>query len=230
MEYLSNIELYYTRPDNFTGGEVILQGEDFYHAAKVMRHKDGDMIFITNGEGKIARCRIIDAGKDKFILTVDEQYAYTDNLKNIIFCIPRLKSSDRFEFALEKCVELGITHFIIYEADRAVAKGNKSDRWQKITLAAMKQSLRSFLPKIEITGNLSEIADRHGKKFVFEQNCSANFNPLKINKSDVSYFIFGPEGGLDEKEIDLFKSEEIYKLSDIRLRSETAVIVCASRL
>ncbi len=230
MEYLSNIELYYTPPENFAEDKIILEGEDFHHASKVMRHKQGEKIFVTDGRGNINCCEISIINKDHLLLIAEEKFTYTDKFKKIFFCIPRLKSADRFEFAMEKSVELGVTHFIIYDAERAVAKGSKTDRWNKIVLAAMKQSLRSFLPAIEISGGPDEIADRYGAKFVFEQNSSNGFYPDKIDDSEDSYFIFGPEGGLSEKELNLFKGDDIYKLSDTRLRSETAVIVCASYL
>ena len=77
-------------------------------------------------------------------------------MKNIFFCIPKLKYSDRFEFALEKCTELGITNFIIFDSERSIHKSDKKERWEKIVLSAMKQSLRSYLPNITVINSLIE--------------------------------------------------------------------------
>ncbi len=48
------------------------------------------------------------------------------------------------------------------------------------------------------------------------------------NPDETYYFIFGPEGGLSEKELNFFEGENIYKIYDNRLRTETAVISAAT--
>lgn len=230
MEYLSNIELYYSPQDCFTQDKIVLAGEEAYHAAKVMRHKPGDNIFVTDGHGKICGCRIVSVDKERLLLQIGEEHNYVNKFNMIYFCIPRLKNNDRFEFAVEKCIELGVTNFIVYDAERAVAKGNKTARWNKIGLAAMKQSLRSFLPEFIFTDSLEKIADKDGVKYIFEQNTINKFAAEEKIFKEKSYFIFGPEGGLSSTEIGLFDTSEVYKLADNRLRSETAIIVCAGRL
>ncbi len=230
MEHLSNIELYYSLPENFGTEEIRLTGEDFYHAAKVMRHRENDIVFITDGNGKIFKCSAEKILKDEMVLKEIEHYQYENNKSNIFLCIPKLKHPDRFEFALEKCVELGIINFIVFDAERSVAKGNKIERWQKILLAAMKQSLRSYLPSIKTVHSLQEIVELNGKNFVFEQNTENGFNKTKVNFASKSYFIFGPEGGLSSNELSLFDSKDIYNISSNRLRSETALILAASLL
>ncbi len=71
-----------------------------------------------------------------------------EKFPNITIFIPILKSSDRMETALEKCVELGFTNFVIFSAEKSPKKGIKLNRLDKIALAAMKQSLQSNKPKI----------------------------------------------------------------------------------
>ncbi len=230
MEYLSNIELYFTVPDNISGTSVVLTGEDFRHAVKVMRHRTGEIIYVTNGLGRIFECEISKTEKDNIKLISKNEFVYVNRLRNIYFCLPKLKSGERFEFALEKSVELGITNFIVFDAERSQVKGNRTERWQKIALAAMKQSLRSFLPQIISVGSIKDIAELKGNKYVFEQKATNIFNINNKGYSNNSYFIFGPEGGLSESELKYFEDNEIYSLHENRLRSETAVVLCASML
>jgi len=91
----------------------------------------------------------------------------------------------------------------------------------------MKQSLRAYSPKIKLVKNLSDIAESNGEKIIFEQNAKRNFQ-FEFVMDKKYYFIFGPEGGLTENEINLFDTELIYSLSDHRLRSETAIVKVAS--
>ena len=195
-----------------------------------MRHVVGDEIYVTNGCGNIFITRVSKLNISFVELLVQKTYNYENRLKSIFFCIPKLKNPERFEFILEKCTELGITNFIIYDAERAISKGNKIERWNKILLSAMKQSLRSYLPKISLGGSIEKIYEKPGLKLVFEQNSKLDFEKSNCDLSNNSYFIFGPEGGLSERELGLFSDFEKYNLADNRLRVETAVIKCASLL
>jgi 16S rRNA (uracil1498-N3)-methyltransferase len=229
LEYLSNIELYYSSPQNFTGSKIIIEGEECKHIKNVMRHSPGDEIYVTNGKGKISLSEILTIDKSVIETLVKQEFIYKDENQNLTFCLPKLKNHDRFEFALEKCTELGITKFIVFDSVRSVSKGNKLERWQKILLAAMKQSLRSFLPQIELL-SMNDIAERNGEKIIFEQNSDRYFSKSLIDKNKDYYFIFGPEGGFDDKEFKFLSSAVKFKLAENRLRSETAIIKCASLL
>jgi len=225
--YLSNIELYYTPSRNISENRIIIEGEEYYHIIKVMRHSAGDELYVTGGEGKIYSGRINNINKNNLELTIENTLSYENKLKNIFFCIPKLKNSDRFEFALEKCTELGITNFLVFESERTISKSKKIERWNKILLSAMKQSLNSFLPQID-TVNFNNIFDLHGIKVGLEQSSQKKISDFKLNVDESYYFIFGPEGGLSEKELSIFEKGNIYKISDNRLRTETAVVTTAS--
>ena len=69
-----------------------------------------------------------------------------------------------------------------------------------------------------------------GRKIGFEQNSSNKINNLKLIPDINYYFIFGPEGGLDKDELELFNPENIYNLAENRLRTETAIIKAACLL
>lgn len=230
MEHLSNIELYYSEPGNFADGSVIIRGDDFHHITRVMRHSAGDEIFVTNGEGKIFSCSISSTTGNELAAQVEKEYSFENKFGNITFCLPKLKSSDRFEFALEKAAELGVVNFMIFNSARTVAKGSKIERWNKIAVAAMKQSLRSYLPVISEVKGLIDIVSFGGELVAFEQNSSLNLTDLRINGKKNYYFIFGPEGGLDGNELSLFNDQQLFNLAGNRLRSETAVIKAASLL
>ena len=192
-----------------------------------MRHSVDDELYITDGKGKIYFGRINKINKNNLELNFEKTLTHENKLKNIFFCIPKLKNSDRLEFALEKCTELGITNFLVFDSERTISKGNKIERWNKILLSAMKQSLNSFRPKIEVT-NFKNIFNLTGIKIGLEQSSEKNIQDIKLNLYEKYYFIFGPEGGLSENELDYFKKENLYKLAGKRLRTETAIIATVS--
>ncbi len=230
LAYLSNIELYYSQPESITENVIKISGDEFSHLTRVMRHKIDDVIFITDGYGKIYTCKIVSLDKTFLSAEILSFETYQNKFQNIFFCIPKLKNPERFEFALEKCVELGLTNFIIFESMRTVAKSNKVERWEKIILSAMKQSLRSYLPKITSISSFKNILALDGTKILFEQNAEKKLSELKYSDDKTYYFIFGPEGGLDKKEIEAAGADNLFQLTENRLRSETAIVFAASKL
>jgi len=229
LEYLSNIELYYS--DLEARDEIIIvSGEEFKHISKVMRHSPGDEIFVTDGEGKIFKGVIEKILKDFAEVRIAETLSYVNKKKEFTFCLPRLKNPERFEFALEKSAELGITTFIVFNSSRTISKGIKIDRWNKILLSAMKQSLLSFLPSIRDGGSLKDLIRLEGEKIIFDQSGKRKFARNMVKPGGKYYFIFGPEGGLTRDELNFFNEDNIVKLSENRLRTETAVVKCAASL
>lgn len=232
-DILSDIELYFS--DKIENEYIILVNDEAHHAIKVMRHNLDDKLFVTDGNGFIYQTTIENISKKGVIVKIDSKKFYENKFQNITFCIPRIKNQERFEFALEKCVELGITNFIVFDSERSIAKGDKTDRWQKILIAAMKQSLNAYLPKVKYVSSFEKLLQLEGKKFIFEQTAVNKFDfilnkEFDIINSQLSIFIFGPEGGFSNNEMKLIDEEMKIKLTNQRLRSETAIIAAASLL
>lgn len=225
LEYLSDIELYFSTLINFDKSIITLSGDEFYHSVKVMRNKEDQKIYITDGKGLIYACKIIKLFKDHLDAEIIKINKYENHLNNFTFCLPLLKNPDRFKFTLEKCTEFGITRFIIFNSNRSVAKIKNTDKWNKTLLSAMKQSLRAFLPDISVQNDFKELFNLNCEKIIFDQNSNKKFDRDVLKKN--SYLlIFGPEGGFTNEE--LAYSKNVYQLAQNRLRTETAVIKCAA--
>ncbi len=227
QNFLSDIELYYSTAFSNDNKSIIILKEEARHINKVMRHSIGDEIYITNGKGSIYKVVISKVGKEYVTTNIKTEIKYINKFKNIFVCIPIIKNFDRLEFAVEKSVELGITNIIFYKAERSFPKNPKLERWQKIAVAAMKQSLRSFEPKLVFIEKLTELKDKN--IVIFDQNSQNKLSRWKNITTD-TYFVFGPEGGFTKKEFDQFENSTKLKLAENRLRSETSIITFASQL
>jgi 16S rRNA (uracil1498-N3)-methyltransferase len=228
LAHLSNIELYYTTSEFIESDRLILTGDEFHHSVNVMRNSVDDKIFVTDGKGTIYTSKIASVSLDHLSANIIERRVFENKAGNIWFCIPVLKYPDRIKFAFEKCVELGITNFILFSSKYTLTKKIKPEKFRKTVLAAMKQSLRAFLPQIK-TASFSEIIQFDSVKILFEQNAQKEFIG-KVQQNKPAYCLFGPEGGFDENEIESVDRENHFNLSANRLRSETAIIKCASLL
>lgn len=228
MEYLSNIELYFCSSVSKDEKSFQLADEEFHHATKVMRNKTGDSIFATDGNGKIYEGVIISIEKQNIFADVIKYNSYKNRLNNFTFCIPNLRNPDRFKFSIEKCVELGITNFVLFNSERSVSKSFNADRINKILLSAMKQSLQSYLPKVEVYDSLLKFGELSDVKVLFEQNSENKLANQVFDETKNYYMIFGPEGGFSEKDMLHINPTLILNLAENRLRSETAIIKVAS--
>ncbi len=225
LEFLSDIELYYSPVLEVGDLKAELTGEEFHHSVHVMRKKVGDTIYVTNGRGVVIFGVIDNIKKEALTIRLTEQRELENKLGNITFCFPVLKNPDRIKFIFEKCTELGITKFILFNSARSIAKVRNIEKWNKTLLSAMKQSLRTYLPSISVNEDIKTLFNLNGEKIVFDQKGKKIFSKYRIDNRQF-FLIFGPEGGLNDEELSF--SEEVYKISDNRLRTETAIIKCAS--
>lgn len=230
MEYLSNIELYICSIHSVADNDFEISGEEFHHAVNVMRNKIGDQIFATDGNGKIFAGKIIEIGKENLKAEIFKFYTYTNELENFTFYIPNLKNPERLKFALEKCTELGITNFIIFNSERTLNKTINLSRLEKIVIAAMKQSLRSFIPKVKIAKSVTELFKSEYELIIFDQSSKQKLNEFNFDMEKNYLLIFGPEGSLSENELKIINTQFVFNLGNHRLRSETAIVKCASIL
>ncbi len=229
--FLSEVELYFSDELYLSENRIVLSEDEAHHAGHVMRHDEGNFIFVTDGKGTIYKTEITELNKNTIELLVVSETKYHNDFANITFCIPRMKNKERFEFAIEKCVELGITNFIVFESDRTISKGDKTDKWIKLGMGAMKQSLRAFLPEFHFEESIDALikksANNESTLFLLDQKADEKFSTHVddiLNSEKDSYFIFGPEGGISERELYLLKDAKFLRLTENRLRSETAII------
>ena len=121
------------------------------------------------------------------------------------------------------------------QTERTIPDHAKTERWQKLALAAMKQSGRSFLPHVANLMTLRELftwkKDVEVKIVAHEQQVSLSVGklPQLISRKNV-ILIVGPEGGFSDKEIGECTQNGYIPLylGERRLRTETAAIVTAA--
>ncbi|MEJ2722762.1 MAG: RsmE family RNA methyltransferase, partial [bacterium] len=83
-----------------------LHGDEHHHAVHVLRLGAGDTLYVTNGRGIIARCRIETVGKRVMRLTVTESRHEGTPDPRTTLALGCLKK-DAFETAFKQCTELG---------------------------------------------------------------------------------------------------------------------------
>ncbi len=128
------------------------------HIIKVLRKKEGDMIYLTNGKGMLFTCKITDANDKKCtasIIKFEEKQGSRDYYLHI--AIAPTKNLSRMEWFLEKATEIGIDEITPIICDHSERQMIKPERFHKIIQSAMKQSLQFRLPKLNDTITFSTL-------------------------------------------------------------------------
>jgi 16S rRNA (uracil1498-N3)-methyltransferase len=204
--------------------------EESKHIVKVLRKKESDKIFITNGLGFLFESEITLASEKKCEVKITkETFQEPDKFYTHIAVAPT-KMNDRLEWFLEKATEIGIHEITPIICDHSERKVYKIDRAEKIIQAAMKQSLHYYIPKINEPISLTQFvkSNSDGQKFIAhcEETDKKSFKN-EVKKDEKITILIGPEGDFSTKEINLACENHFIPvtLGNTRLRTETAALV-----
>ena len=224
------MQLFYNPEITENTSQISFSKEESKHIVKVLRKQVGDIMHITNGYGWLFTAEITLAGLKSCLANVTSKTLQAKPKYNLHLAVAPTKMNDRYEWFLEKATEIGITSVTPIICDHSERKIVKTDRFEKILQAAMKQSLNCYLPKLnEPIAFKTFILQQHsGELFIAhcEETDKKSFkNELKPTK-DITVLI-GPEGDFSVKEIEMALQNKFIPvtLGDTRLRTETAAIV-----
>lgn len=228
--------------DNIINDNIIIEGEDYQHATKVLRLKTGDKIQICDGEKNEYICLIQEINKKQIKCEIIEHFINNNESNLNITLFQGLPKAQKMELIIQKGVEIGIKEFQPIITERVVVKTegrdlkNKLDRWNRISYEAAKQSNRGIVPRVNDVLDFEEAINKLNEFDVvfvpYEKEKNKGFKKTLKEINDVKSvaIIIGPEGGFSEQEIDIFiKNNYIpITLGPRILRTETAGLVAAS--
>lgn len=224
------MQLFYNPSVNETLASFVFDKEESKHIIKVLRKKEGDILFVTNGLGYLFLTEITIASDTKCTVKINSFEKQQASGFHLHLAVAPTKMNDRYEWFLEKATEIGIQEITPIICEHSERKIIKTDRFQKILESAMKQSLHYYLPKLNEPITFKDFVKKkpNGQKFIAhceETDKKSLKNELKSNE-DVTILI-GPEGDFSVKEIQLALEHNYIPVSlgNTRLRTETAAVV-----
>jgi 16S rRNA (uracil1498-N3)-methyltransferase len=228
------MDYFYAPPERIDGRSVLIDGEELAHLAHVMRKKEGDEIMVVDGNG---------GAYDVLLETVTKRSArglirqsfrnYHEPGPRVTLAVGILKNPSKFDFLVEKATEVGVIGIIPLLTERTIPRHAKTDRWQKLALSAMKQSGRSYLPRVKELTNLADLLRTGGsfqRRLIAHMTGEACLAPTTSSGGESTLILVGPEGGFSDSEVESCIAggfTPVY-LGDRRLRTETAAIALAT--
>jgi 16S rRNA (uracil1498-N3)-methyltransferase len=209
---------------------IVLTDDEAKHCTKVLRKIVGDEIHVIDGNGNLYMAKIVSVGKrDCVCEIVSKTERFGSHNYYVRMCVAPTKNIDRFEFFVEKAVEIGVDEIVPICCENSERKVVKLDRIERIVLSAMKQSYKAQMPVISEMTDVKEILSTafSGKKCI--AHCEEQQKQLLrdvVVKGEEITILIGPEGDFSLDEISLAQKNNWIPISlgESRLRTETAAI------
>lgn len=200
---------------------------EFGHAIRTLRYKTGDEIAFTDGMGHYFTGRISTLGKNSFEAEILSRHS-NEPKPELTLIAGIIKSSDRMEWMVEKCTELGARAVYFVKTRNSERAAVNIPKLQKTATAALKQCHRSWLPEIQ-TIAWNDLMGLAGRRFIAAIPESGELRPLHLPVGTYSVLV-GPEGDFTPEELDdaIRHGFEPVTLGSAVLRSETAVVAVAA--
>ena len=211
------------------GARLTIAGDEAHYLARVCRARPGDAAHATDGRGGLARVRIVGVKP-----AVEVEGETLDRVQPVrtAWALVGPPEGERGDWLVEKLAELGVAVLQPVDCERGSwhPGPSRTDRWQRLAVAALKQARRRFLltvlpPRrlaegsLELPAGARFLADPEGRQ-------AGGWGPPVTG---ASIGLVGPSEGLTEAEKDLSgrMGFERIRLSDGRLRAETAAVAWA---
>lgn len=231
---------FFVEADQMLGDVITLTGENAQHA-KVLRLKTGEQVLTCDGEGMECLCEVIAMGSGTVELSVRERRQATSEAAVSVSIYMGFPKSDKLEHVIQKATELGATEIIAFPAARSVSRPDeksmkkKLERWQKIAASAAEQCGRGRIPQVLVLDSYASALERAAKAdkaLLFYENERATTLRMALDAGSFHSvsLMTGPEGGLEEKEVQQAQDAglQVCTLGRRILRCETAPLCALS--
>jgi 16S rRNA (uracil1498-N3)-methyltransferase len=213
-----------------------LTEDDSRHAVRTLRLTVGDELLVTDGRGLRRTGRITAADARRCGFQPLAQTLTPARPFSIRLCVAPTKNMDRMEWLVEKAVEIGVERISFFIGQHSERRVLKRDRLEKIAVAAMKQSLQSWLPVLDEALPLAALLPAVAEPNRFMAHLPDHAPPIHLTKAAPAgqscAVLIGPEGDFSPDE--LSRAQEagfrLVTLGPNRLRTETAALVACQTL
>lgn len=222
---------FFVPPSAIHGDQVRFSPDQAHQIRSVLRLRSGDEAEVLDGEGGRYRAALYYSGKnDVFAHILQTLSAGGEPAGELILC-QAIARGERFDWVLQKGVELGVTHFQPIVTRRTVRRSpgeGQHQRWERILREAAEQCLRGRLPQLlpEISFEQA-LAQRRGLTLLPATSAARPVRQALVGAAWPVTLFVGPEGGFDPAEVALARTAgvDLVGLGPRVLRTETAAVV-----
>jgi len=213
-------------------GDKITDKEFVNQVHNVLKLKKGEQIILTDGKMKESLVEIVELNKSIVEVRILKTYQNENEPRVDVTLYCSILKRENFEWVVQKATEIGVKEIVPIISKRTVKLNLNQERLEKIAKEAVEQSGRGMVPVMKVPMHFEQALEDAKKN---EVNVFFDASGERIvdlaGKKRIGLFI-GPEGGWDEKELELAKNNGyiIANLGKLTLRGETAAMVAAYKV
>lgn len=215
--------------EEINGDQGFLLPDEAYHCYKVLRKVPGDEITMIDGKGNFYHSVIRQISKNSCETEIIDRRQEVDKGYYLHMIVAPTKNISRFEWFLEKSIEIGIDEITPVLCEHSERNRIKTDRLNRIAIGAVKQSLGARFPKLNPLTPISDIMKNVQADYKICAHLMPDQKHLKntVKKNHHYAVLIGPEGDFSTIELDMLKENHwnFAILGQKRLRTETAAVV-----
>jgi 16S rRNA (uracil1498-N3)-methyltransferase len=220
-------------------GKARLQGGEFRHLQRVLRLREGDTVTLFDDTGSEHQGVIVSLSPRVATVRITASAAPARESPLALTLYQGVPKGRKMDVIVEKATELGVVAIVpfvsAFGTSTAGAAASKLERWQRIALAAAKQSGRTTIPDVRAALTFPEVlaaAGTHDRALLFFEDAGATAIPGRDPSPSPSSagIVIGPEGGFSADEVTraLNAGCLVCGLGPRVLRTETAAIVATA--
>lgn len=228
------MQIFYA-PD-ISGNSYTLDETESKHVIRVLRMTAGMEVKLIDGNGNLFTGRIDKPDPKKCTIGIIGKISDFESRDYYLhIAISPLKNPERFEWFIEKSVEIGIDEITPLLCRFTEKTGVKYERINNLIISAMKQSLKARRTILNEACNFNDFINSEHKGTCMIAHCNNSQERKRIQdvctKNDKAVILIGPEGDFGRDEIGTAEARGFVPvhLGKSRLRTETAgVVACHS--
>jgi len=203
------------------GGRAVIEGADARHLARSLRARPGELIDVIDPAGLMLSVRldVVTEGRVEGQILAERPHQ-PEPPANITIAIANLPAA-ALELVLSRCTEVGAYAFLVFQADRSVARGEKLERWQTICREAAMLAGRLRIPAVAAAASVDVVIAAEGDAVMLVRDAPARL--AAITTPNHLTLLIGPEGGWTDRELGLAAAKA--SLGPRNLRADTAALV-----
>ena len=215
--------------NDITGNRAVFGEEESRHISQVLRKRPGEAITFVDGNGGRYEGTLGEVGRKRCSATIVHLEKELPRPFTVHLAVAPPKNISRWEWVLEKATEIGVEEITPLITARTERTSLRLERLGRIVLAAMKQSLKAWLPVLHEPVSFTDLleADRPGVSFLAWCG-EAEIPHLKDNcpRGERVTVYIGPEGDFTPEEVAAARKNAVQPvtLGPSRLRTETAAL------
>lgn len=239
LKYNSAMKRHYCTLDEIQRDDILLQAEDARHLATVLRVAIDDEVECFDGNGAFRLYRIAEVGKRHVLLQAGGELTHVPLPNCLIHLYPSICKGERWDWLLEKAVELGVNSITPVLTTHCVVKlspneySAKLEKWSRRLIEAAKQCGARYIPKLNPPTLLNDLTfPSPAYVAALAEQTEPFVKCLPTKQPDVIAYFTGPEGDYTPEELQYLaqKDATFVSLGPQVLRAETAAICGLSLL